>query len=311
MDNNIPEISVIVPVYNAQDSLRQCVDSILSQSILNIEVILVDDGSSDDSPQICDDYASLDSRITVIHQVNKGVSAARNAALDIAKAKWITFIDSDDYVEPGFLENVSDAECDLIIKQYKKIINHKVVEQDICGAYSRLINAQEIGSFISKYITTTIFRGPCSKFYKRDLIHSLRFNTKMRVAEDSCFVFSYLQRINSLSVINDSRYIILIPTFSGNIRKYNMDIKYAKVSLSYLFPAYKALDEKYNIGPYGFNSYFSYFKEVSKNDWDKHPYSWYCDPFIKDLYKYIWQDMSVIQKCKYLCACMCFKIIHF
>jgi glycosyltransferase involved in cell wall biosynthesis len=187
MDNNIPEISVIVPVYNAQDSLRQCVDSILSQSILNIEVILVDDGSSDDSPQICDDYASLDSRITVIHQVNKGVSAARNAALDIAKAKWITFIDSDDYVEPGFLENVSDAECDLIIKQYKKIINHKVVEQDICGAYSRLINAQEIGSFISKYITTTIFRGPCSKFYK-GLIHSLRFNTKMRVAEDSCFV---------------------------------------------------------------------------------------------------------------------------
>lgn len=96
-------ISVIVPVYNAESTLRRCVDSILKQSYQSFEIILIDDGSEDLSGRICDDYGKKDDRIIAIHQNNQGVSVARNRGLDIAKGEFITFIDSDDYVESDYL----------------------------------------------------------------------------------------------------------------------------------------------------------------------------------------------------------------
>ena len=90
---NNPAISIIIPVYNADKYLRRCIDSVISQSFTDFELILVDDGSKDKSPQICDEYASQDKRVRVIHKVNGGVSAARNDGLDIAKGEYVTFID--------------------------------------------------------------------------------------------------------------------------------------------------------------------------------------------------------------------------
>ncbi len=101
--NNMPLISVIVPVYNVEEYLKQCVDSILSQTLREIEIILVDDGSTDKCPLICDEYAESYERICVIHQENKGVSAARNAGLRLAKGEYIAFIDSDDRIAPEYL----------------------------------------------------------------------------------------------------------------------------------------------------------------------------------------------------------------
>ena len=95
----MPQVSVIVPVYNAEKYLSECVDSILAQTLRDIEVILVDDGSTDNSPAICDAYQSRDERIKVIHQQNKGISAARNAGIRIASGKYIAFVDSDDFVD--------------------------------------------------------------------------------------------------------------------------------------------------------------------------------------------------------------------
>ena len=95
----MPQVSVIVPVYNTEKYLAQCVDSILAQTLRDIEVILVDDGSTDNSPAICDSYKSRDERIKVIHQQNKGLSAARNAGIRIASGKYIAFVDSDDFVD--------------------------------------------------------------------------------------------------------------------------------------------------------------------------------------------------------------------
>ena len=101
-----PQISIIVPVYNSEKYLGVCIDSILSQSFRDFELILVDDGSKDSSAQICDEYASQDKRVRVIHKVNGGVSAARNDGLDIAKGEYVTFIDSDDWVEREFLSTI-------------------------------------------------------------------------------------------------------------------------------------------------------------------------------------------------------------
>ena len=101
-------ISVIVPVYNTEKYIEKCVMSILNQTYKNLEIILIDDGSTDNSPQICDSLAEKDNRITVIHQPNGGVSSARNIGLDNTHGDYITFVDSDDYIEPNMIEFLSE-----------------------------------------------------------------------------------------------------------------------------------------------------------------------------------------------------------
>ena len=105
----IPEISVIVPFFNVEPYLARCIDSIIGQVFSNIEIILVDDGSTDDSPNICDQYAITDARIKVIHKSHVGVSDARNAGLDIAQGKYVSFIDSDDCIHPQMLSCLYEA----------------------------------------------------------------------------------------------------------------------------------------------------------------------------------------------------------
>lgn len=99
-------ISIIIPVYNVQNYLRECIDSVIAQTYKNLEIILVDDGSPDKSGEICDEYSKKDARIKVIHKENGGLSDARNVALDIAKGEYIGFIDSDDYVEKDMFETL-------------------------------------------------------------------------------------------------------------------------------------------------------------------------------------------------------------
>lgn len=104
-----PLISVIVPIYGVEKYLEQCLDSIINQTYRNLEIILIDDGSPDRCGEICDRYASRDSRIKVIHQSNQGLSAARNAGMDMATGEYISFIDSDDYIDPHFYEKMEQG----------------------------------------------------------------------------------------------------------------------------------------------------------------------------------------------------------
>ena len=105
----MPKISVVVPVYNTEKYLRECVDSILNQTVQDIEVILVDDGSPDNCPAICDAYAAMDNRVKVVHKENGGLSSARNAGIKAAVGEWIAFVDSDDVIEPDMYETMLDA----------------------------------------------------------------------------------------------------------------------------------------------------------------------------------------------------------
>ena len=110
-----PAISVIIPVYNAEQYLRRCVDSVLTQSYTDFELLLIDDGSRDQSPAICDEYAAADHRVQVFHKPNGGVSSARNLGLDHARGQWITFIDSDDFISPNYLSAVNRSDADMLI----------------------------------------------------------------------------------------------------------------------------------------------------------------------------------------------------
>ena len=103
MDMNLPKISVIVPVYNVENYLRECVESILKQEYIDFELLLIDDGSTDSSGEICDEYIKKDSRVKVYHTLNHGVSSARNLGIERSKAPWICFVDSDDLIDKKYL----------------------------------------------------------------------------------------------------------------------------------------------------------------------------------------------------------------
>ncbi len=133
----MPEISIIVPVYNVEKYLRRCIDSILNQTFTDFELILVDDGSPDRCPAICDEYAADDNRIRVIHQVNAGQAAARNRALDIAKGEYISFVDSDDFIRNDYLEilycNIKQFNADISVCCHQKVsdIADLVIEKKV------------------------------------------------------------------------------------------------------------------------------------------------------------------------------------
>ena len=105
-----PAVSIIVPVYNTERFLNRCIDSVLAQTYSDWELLLVDDGSTDSSGSICDEYATQDSRIRVFHKENGGVSSARNLGLDYARGEWITFVDSDDYIAPDMIEKLYETQ---------------------------------------------------------------------------------------------------------------------------------------------------------------------------------------------------------
>lgn len=202
--------SIIVPVYNAERYLAQCVESVLSQTLKNFEVILVDDGSSDDSAKICDDFAKQDSRVVVIHKQNQGVSEARNTGLSAAKGDWIIFVDSDDYLKETHLadfkiENNKDAE--LIIQGSEYIDSNtgnviRVRKYDECSFSLSAFTLQQEHLLFSTGV-------PWSKAYKREIIqqNGLRFDSRLSFQEDHLFVIDYINLISNVVFTDGVSYI--------------------------------------------------------------------------------------------------------
>lgn len=196
-----PEISVIVPVYNVEKSLSRCIDSILGQTFTDFELILVDDGSTDVSGNICDMYAAENDRITVIHKENGGVSVARNVGIDVADGKYITFVDSDDYVDAGFLENafsiMEKTKVDLYISGIQM---ERFEEGNIKDIKRFTFDNEEIVTTVDLLkkeniaYPTICISGPWCKFYKKKIVlnNNIRFNVKMSLGEDGLFNLDYL-----------------------------------------------------------------------------------------------------------------------
>lgn len=289
-------ISIIVPVYNAATTLRECVDSILSQEFKDFELILVDDGSKDSSPQICDEYAAKDKRIQVFHKENGGVSAARNHGLDYAKGEWVTFIDADDYITKGYFDGVIDYDEDILIKGYRKFDHSGDVSERKAEEMLRL---SDFPDFLSQYATDSLLRAPWAKFYKRSLIDKLRFLTDMKIGEDAQFVFRYLARCQTYRLLTKGEYIVRAAEETDEV-KYAITVDYAINSLHHLFDAYKELLQVHPIGHKAFASYLAYFKRISKPEWHKKPSLWYRNEDIHCFYKYVWKDLEWKQKVKYL-----------
>ena len=196
-----PKSSVIVPVYNVEIYLPRCIDSILSQSFTDFELILVDDGSPDNCGKICDEYALKDSRVRVFHKSNGGVSSARNLGLDNVRGEWVTFIDSDDYVEVDYLKELIDAQQKNQV-DYVVTLNGRDSQEtglEVCrDEYNLLFSRYQIDR--NGYVI--------GKLYKVAIINTLRlrFNVNIHLGEDAMFALRYLLQTRNVVLIHSKKY---------------------------------------------------------------------------------------------------------
>lgn len=208
------QISIIVPVYNIDKYINKCIDSILNQSFVNFELILVDDGSTDDSGLICDKYANEDSRIRVIHKENGGLSSARNAGLDIAKGKYIGFVDSDDYIDKNMykylFEVITRDNSELAICNYREVYEDSInigEKNKINIPSSEIYNKYEILNKLYTHESGQIVVA-WNKLYRKELFDEERYPIG-RIHEDEFLIHRILYKCNKISYINDDLYYYL------------------------------------------------------------------------------------------------------
>ena len=184
----MPIISIIVPVYNAEKYLHRCVESILAQSFTDFELLLINDGSKDNSGEICEEYAEMDSRIRVFHKKNGGASAARNYGLDKATGKYICFIDADDWVDKDYIESLLPTEgedmvvCSFMYDTMQSFFLSNVVR-----------DKNNIETVLHLLLDHMAVCSPCCKIMRRDIIeqNNIRFDVNVSAGEDMLFVCDY------------------------------------------------------------------------------------------------------------------------
>lgn len=233
-----PLISIIVPVYNAEYTLNRCLDSILNQTFSDWELFLIDDGSTDRSTELCNQYASKDQRIKVFHKKNGGVSSARNIGLSHAKGKWITFVDSDDEIPKGaFTDDCRYFKEDLIVGAFYDVEEEEKYYR--CFLHSGIFNGNRLSEFYAENISAPIFGVVWGKLFRNKLCKGLNFDTNMKVGEDTLFVMQYLQQVNDLRVIDKDMYVYHVP--NNFVIKYNLDIENSIYCLNRIYLSYQGL----------------------------------------------------------------------
>ncbi len=196
-----PKLSIIIPVYNAEKYLNKCIDSILLQSFNDFELILINDGSKDNSLAILKEYEQRDKRITVYDKINSGVSATRNFGIDAANGEWICFIDSDDWVENDYLSEFFKIpiDADAMVSQGILFDYENTSDNSPFFQYDNITVDKNTPELIAQY--NVLHNGcPVCKLFNRDVLNknSIRFNTCLSIHEDHCFVFDYLQYIDKI-----------------------------------------------------------------------------------------------------------------
>lgn len=210
----MPEVSVIVPVYNAakpwkdeKTTLHRCIDSILSQDMPDLELILVDDGSKDESPRILDEYAAADERVRVLHKENAGVSDTRNKGIALAQGKYIQFVDADDWLDREavklLLRSMKDNDADMVIADFYRVIDDRTaVKGDIEN--ETVLYRTEYADYMMKNPADFYYGVLWNKLYKADIIreHQLQMDPKISWCEDFVFNLEYVTHCSRIAVLH-------------------------------------------------------------------------------------------------------------
>lgn len=198
----MPKVSVIIPVYNVEKYLSRCIDSVLAQTFTDFEILLIDDGSYDNSGYICDQYAENDNRIRVFHKENGGVSSARNVGLDNARGEWIAFIDADDWISEDYLKQEYDVNTDIIQLGYNVISENGELIRTF-KVQKKILTKQES---IYKHFVQKRTNALWDKLFSYNVISKTRFNIKVSVGEDFLFTLSLMKTIKSYSFSTTGMY---------------------------------------------------------------------------------------------------------
>ena len=239
----MPSISVIIPIYNASGYLQKCLDSIIHQTLTDFECLLIDDGSTDNSLEICKKYENLDQRFRVYHQENGGVSSARNLGLENACGEWIAFIDSDDWVDNNYLFNLFSN-----IKESELVISYAVLYFADGSSekehYPHHIITDENFYILFEDNALSWHTSPWSKLYKKTVIddNNLRFERNVHIGEDAIFLYTYCLHIHSISVIDATDYCYQVQTSCSLTKRIN-SLESESLGLSKLTSIIKGLRE--------------------------------------------------------------------
>jgi len=237
------DFSIIIPVYNAEKTIVRCLNSIQKQSFDNFEVLIMDDGSADKSYDTCLEFQRKDNRFKVFSQMNQGPSAARNRCLDIARGKWVCFVDSDDMIVSNYLDKLNQVimreNPEVIFFGYSSIDaggmvrEKKVPKVSTSQYYDMLIELSEKDMFGYTWI----------KSFKRDCIGTIRFCEKLDLFEDEVFTCEVLERCSQVSLLDEALYLYSINVKDALMQKTHQDYC---INSEYVFAAWKKLLTSYN-----------------------------------------------------------------
>ncbi|NLJ95951.1 MAG: glycosyltransferase [Clostridiales bacterium] len=255
------EVSIIVPIFNSEKYLKRCIESIINQSFKDIEIILVNDGSTDNSGKICDYYVEKDKRIKVFHIENQGVSMARNIGLNYATGEWITFVDADDWIELNALEwainIVNQYDIDLLCWNYvlnygKKQVKNKSINPDFIIRDQKELKWLLLDimypeyDFIMNGVSIGNIRSCCTKLFRRKIIYDnkIRFMKELIIAEDAHFCMEYMKLARKVLLVNKYLYHYRFLNDSAD-RRYRPNVNDINTKVMEVFYNY-VIENSYN-----------------------------------------------------------------
>lgn len=269
------KLSVIIPIYNVEKYLRQCIDSVINQTFRDLEIILVDDGSPDKCGEICDEYAKKDKRIKVIHKANGGLASARNDALDVATGEWIAFVDSDDWLELDIYEKAVSAgekyDVDILFfnsfrNTGSKEIKASMFEKEFFSDDKKYIELLQAGVLCKYVVSVPDLCFPWNRIIKRKFIvdHKLYF-TKVKVYEDVIYSISCLQFAKKIAFIEAYGYHYWFNVLSIS-RQYNSNRIAADIEV---FNEIYKLGEDYHAGYVFYNALNAFIVQSIANNTER------------------------------------------
>lgn len=302
MDTCSPiRLSVIVPVYNAATMLRPCVESILQYESEDVEILLINDGSTDGSADICNEFARKDKRVNVCHKANGGVSTARNQGLDLAHGEWITFVDADDKVTLPLLTYNPEKNSDLVCFNWEYTTGEEEDEQLKDETHS----GNKERNFLHNHLAEFIFRCPWAKLFKRSIIeiHHIRFDERFHLGEDNLFVLDYLCHCQTITTTSEIGYIYLRPGQS----KYMLSLDSVSEYLSAFMCRYHTLGV--DCKPLLLLLEYYYSMRVDDSTF-KARFKWEKIPAVQDIRRICWKEYGKKEKAKIVLRELLSLLIH-
>lgn len=251
-------ISVIIPVYNVEKYISECLESLINQTYKNLEIILINDGSRDNSGAICDKYKEKDSRIKVIHKENGGVSLARNSGLEIAKGDYIAFVDGDDYLDKEYFEKLlkilKEKQVEIVLCGFNKVYDNNT--EKVTKGKNLVMRKEE---FLKDILNVQGGAGIVhSKLWKKEAMQGIKFDKEIKIGEDSFFCIQAVKNVNNVYVLDEALYNYRFNNTSA-VRKYKKD--FPDLCLTSMQIAKKYIEKEYKDNreiTRKFNNYIAY-----------------------------------------------------